>query len=82
MFSNEQYLSQINTNLLGTIAVTQAILPHFRERSAGKLVFIGSKNGWRGYAGIGAYAISKFALEGKSQQKIASFVVGKEILLM
>lgn len=63
---SEQWLAMLNTNLLGTINLTRAILPHFRGKKSGKLVFIGSENGWRAGAGNAAYSVTKFALEGLS----------------
>ncbi|KFZ17847.1 hypothetical protein V502_04380 [Pseudogymnoascus sp. VKM F-4520 (FW-2644)] len=60
----EDYLAQFDTNVFGTIKVTRALLPHFRERRSGTIVFIGSLSGWVGHAGCSAYAGSKFALEG------------------
>ncbi|KAK0283740.1 hypothetical protein LTR35_006199 [Friedmanniomyces endolithicus] len=53
-----------DTNVFGTIKVTRALLPHFRERRAGVNVFIGSLSGWIGHDFCGTYAGSKFALEG------------------
>ncbi|CZR63381.1 related to ketoreductases [Phialocephala subalpina] len=62
--SHEQWLKMLNTNLLDTINLTRAILPHFRKKKSGKLVFIGSENGWRAGAGNAAYSVTTFALEG------------------
>ncbi|PVI01290.1 NAD(P)-binding protein [Periconia macrospinosa] len=62
--SYEDWLAQFDTNVFGTIKVTKAILPHFRERKTGTMVFISSLSGWIGHAGCSAYAGSKFALEG------------------
>lgn len=61
----EDWVQQFDTNLFGTIKVTKALLPHFRARRKGTMVFIGSLSGWIGHSGCGAYAGSKFALEGK-----------------
>ncbi|KAE8448642.1 hypothetical protein EG329_009067 [Mollisiaceae sp. DMI_Dod_QoI] len=61
---NEEWVRHFETNVLGAIKLTRAILPHFRRRKSGKVVFVGSENGWRGSAGTGAYSVSKFALEG------------------
>jgi NAD(P)-dependent dehydrogenase (short-subunit alcohol dehydrogenase family) len=47
---SEGWLALLNTNLLGTINLTRSILHHFREKRAGKIVFVGSVNGWEGYA--------------------------------
>ncbi|CAI6331460.1 unnamed protein product [Periconia digitata] len=62
--SYEDWLAQFDTNVFGTIKVTKALLPHFRERKKGTMVFISSLSGWIGHAGCSAYAGSKFALEG------------------
>ncbi|KAH7413980.1 hypothetical protein DE146DRAFT_14094 [Phaeosphaeria sp. MPI-PUGE-AT-0046c] len=62
--SYEDWLAQFDTNVFGTIKVTKAILPHFRERKTGTMVFISSLSGWVGHPGCSAYAGSKFALEG------------------
>jgi NADP-dependent 3-hydroxy acid dehydrogenase YdfG len=48
---SEGWLALLNTNLLGTINLTRSILHHFREKRAGKIVFVGSVDGWEGYAG-------------------------------
>lgn len=60
----ERLNRQFSTNLYGPIAVTRAILPHFRAKQSGILVFISSQSAWRGDPSISAYAASKFALEG------------------
>ena len=57
---------QFATNVFGTMKVTRALLPHYRSRNTGYVVFIGSLSGWIGHPGCGAYAASKFALEGMS----------------
>ncbi|ETI25850.1 hypothetical protein G647_02627 [Cladophialophora carrionii CBS 160.54] len=60
----DDFQAQFDTNVFGTIKVTRAVLPHFRQRHAGTAVFIGSLSGWVGHPGVGAYAGSKHALEG------------------
>ncbi|KAI1472993.1 NAD(P)-binding protein [Daldinia caldariorum] len=60
----DQLLAQFDTNVFGVFKVTRAVLPHFRERRAGVMVFISSLSGWHGHAFTGPYAGSKFALEG------------------
>ncbi|KAF2107052.1 hypothetical protein BDV96DRAFT_506887 [Lophiotrema nucula] len=62
--SHEDWLAQFNTNLFGTIKLTRALLPHFTQRRSGTLAFISSLSGWIGHGYCGAYAASKFALEG------------------
>jgi NAD(P)-dependent dehydrogenase (short-subunit alcohol dehydrogenase family) len=53
---------QLDVNVIGQVAVTQAFLPHLR-RSHGRVVFIGSIAGKSALPFLGAYAASKHALE-------------------
>ncbi len=54
---------QIEVNLIGQIAVTQAFLPLLRQ-GKGRIVNMGSVGGRMATPFIGAYCASKFALEG------------------
>ncbi|KAK0633845.1 hypothetical protein B0T14DRAFT_420008 [Immersiella caudata] len=65
--SDEDLRSQFDTNLFGPAKLTRAVLPHFRARGSGTLVFMGSRSGWYGDPFCGAYAGSKFALEGMAE---------------
>ncbi|ESA43725.1 NAD(P)-binding protein [Neurospora crassa] len=58
------FVRQFETNVFGLLKVTNAVLPHMRERRSGTLVFMGSLSGWQGNEFCGAYAGSKFAVEG------------------
>ncbi|KAK2603467.1 hypothetical protein QQS21_004327 [Conoideocrella luteorostrata] len=74
--THEEFLAAFNTNVFGPIKVTRAILPYFRKRKTGTMVFISSLSGWVGHPFTGAYASSKFALEGvveSLQQETAPF---------
>lgn len=51
-------------NYFGNIALTKAILPHFKERRSGRVVVISSLSGKFGFLLRSAYAASKFALVG------------------
>jgi NAD(P)-dependent dehydrogenase (short-subunit alcohol dehydrogenase family) len=53
---------QLEINVIGQVAVTQAFLPHLR-RSRGRIVFVGSIAGRSALPFLGAYAASKHALE-------------------
>jgi NAD(P)-dependent dehydrogenase (short-subunit alcohol dehydrogenase family) len=53
---------QLEVNVVGQLAVTQAVLPRLR-RSQGRVVFISSVNGKLSFPLLGAYCSSKFALE-------------------
>jgi NAD(P)-dependent dehydrogenase (short-subunit alcohol dehydrogenase family) len=59
--------AQFEVNLFGVMAVTRAVLPHFRARRAGVFVNISSGAGVFTLPAISLYAASKFALEGFSE---------------
>jgi NAD(P)-dependent dehydrogenase (short-subunit alcohol dehydrogenase family) len=59
----EDLRHQFDVNVIGSLAVTQALLPRLRE-SQGRVVFISSLNGRISVPLLGAYCASKFALEG------------------
>ncbi|RDW88418.1 hypothetical protein BP6252_00450 [Coleophoma cylindrospora] len=59
----DQWLAQFNTNLFGTINITRSLMPHFREKKSGVVIFIGSMTGWKGDPISGGYCSSKAALE-------------------
>lgn len=65
-----EFRDQIETNLVGTLAVTQAFLPLLRvARAAGhraRIVNISSVSGATAMPFLGAYAAAKFALEALS----------------
>jgi NAD(P)-dependent dehydrogenase (short-subunit alcohol dehydrogenase family) len=58
----EQLRRQLDVNVVGQIAVTQAVLPLLRA-SAGRIVFVSSVNGRIATPMLGPYCASKFALE-------------------
>jgi NAD(P)-dependent dehydrogenase (short-subunit alcohol dehydrogenase family) len=60
--SPHEWRKQLEINVIGALAVTQAALPRLR-RSRGRIVFISSVNGRLSMPLVGAYAASKFALE-------------------
>ncbi|ORB62196.1 SDR family NAD(P)-dependent oxidoreductase [Mycolicibacterium tusciae] len=60
--SPDEWRKQLEINVIGALAVTQAVLPRLRK-SRGRVVFISSVNGRLSMPLIGAYAASKFALE-------------------
>ena len=53
---------QLEVNVVGQLAVTQALLPALRA-ARGRIVLVGSIAGRSALPFLGAYAISKFALE-------------------
>ena len=59
----DEWRRQLEVNLIGQVAVTQAVLPRLRE-SRGRIVFVSSLSGRVATPMTGAYNASKFALEG------------------
>lgn len=55
------------TNVFGLLNVTRAVLPHMRKVRSGRILNISSIGGYRGAAGFGVYASTKFAVEGLSE---------------
>ena len=62
----EDLRQQLDVNVVGLIAVTQAFLPLLR-RARGRIVNVGSTSGRIAGPLIGAYCASKFALEAATQ---------------
>ena len=60
--SSDDWREQLEINVIGQLAVTQAVLPRLRK-SRGRVVFISSVNGQLSMPLVGAYCASKFALE-------------------
>jgi NAD(P)-dependent dehydrogenase (short-subunit alcohol dehydrogenase family) len=61
--SIEDLRRQLEVNVVGQVAVTQALLPRLRA-ARGRIVFISSVSGRVAAPMMGAYSASKFALEG------------------
>jgi NAD(P)-dependent dehydrogenase (short-subunit alcohol dehydrogenase family) len=57
----------LHVNLTAAFALTQVLLPALKKSADASVVFTSSSVGRRGRAYWGAYAVSKFALEGLSQ---------------
>jgi NAD(P)-dependent dehydrogenase (short-subunit alcohol dehydrogenase family) len=60
----EQMSRQIETNLIGPMNVTRAVLPEMRRARSGHVITITSLAGLIGQEFVSAYAASKFGLEG------------------
>lgn len=65
--SMEAWRSQLETNVMGTIAVTKAVLPQMRKQQNGTVINISSVSGVMAFPGYAPYATSKFAIEGFSE---------------
>lgn len=66
-FPRENIIKQFNTNVIGLIDVTQAIIPHFRANKDGVIVNISSIGGQMTFALGSLYHGTKFAVEGISE---------------
>lgn len=65
--SEDDVRSQIETNVLGVLAVTRAILPSMREAGRGRIVNVSSLSGRISPPLISVYAATKHAVEGFSE---------------
>jgi NAD(P)-dependent dehydrogenase (short-subunit alcohol dehydrogenase family) len=65
--SIEEAKLQLETNFFGTVRVIQAVLPHMRERRAGKIINVSSLAGLVGMPFQAFYSASKFAVEGLTE---------------
>lgn len=66
-FPRENIVKQFNTNVIGLMDVTKAIIPHFRENRNGVIVNISSIGGQMTFALGALYHGTKFAVEGISE---------------
>lgn len=66
-FSREKILRQFNTNVIGLMDVTRAILPHFRVNRNGVIINISSMGGRITFPLGALYHGTKFAVEGISE---------------
>lgn len=65
--TDEQVVKQINTNLLGVLRVTQAFIPHFREKKSGVFISTTSIGGFLTFPLHSIYHATKFGVEGWSE---------------
>ncbi len=57
----------MDTNVLGPLLLTRAVLPQMRAQASGYIIMISSLSGVAGLPGDVAYSASKFALEGAAE---------------
>lgn len=65
--TDAQVVRQLETNLLGVIRVTQAFIPHFREKQSGLFISTTSIGGLITFPFSSIYHATKWALEGWSE---------------
>lgn len=66
-FPRENIIKQFNTNVIGLMDVTKAIIPHFRANKNGTIINISSIGGQMTFALGSLYHGTKFAVEGVSE---------------
>ncbi len=80
---DEEIRAMFETNVFGLAAVTRAVLPLMRAQKSGAIVNISSQGGFIGFAGVGYYNATKFAVEGQSEalaKEVAQF--GIKVLIV
>lgn len=65
--SDEVIVQQFNTNVLGLMRVTRAIIPHMRDHRGGRIIQIASMGGRVTFPLYSIYHSSKWAVEGFSE---------------
>jgi NAD(P)-dependent dehydrogenase (short-subunit alcohol dehydrogenase family) len=81
--TDEQIRRVIDTNLLGSMNVIRAALPHLRAQGHGHVLQVSTAGGQTTYPNFGYYHASKWGIEGFCQtvaQEIAPFGIGLTIV--
>jgi len=74
--SDEQIDRQIATNLVGSIQLIRAVLPHLRAQGGGRIVQVSSEGGQIAYPNFSLYHTTKWGIEGFIEsvaQEVAPF---------
>ena len=74
--TDTQIRHQIDTNLVGSIALVRAALPHLRAQGGGRVVQVSSEGGQTAYPGFSLYHATKWGIEGFVEavaQEVAPF---------
>jgi NAD(P)-dependent dehydrogenase (short-subunit alcohol dehydrogenase family) len=66
-YPEEDFFKVLKVNSVGPFLVTRRVIPGMMKRRAGVILNVTSEAGNVGYAGWGAYGVSKFALEGLTE---------------
>lgn len=66
-YPEEDFAEVLRVNAVSPFYVTRRVIPGMLERNEGSIINVTSEAGHTGYAGWGAYGISKFAVEGLTQ---------------
>ena len=66
-YPNRDFLEVLKVNIVSPFLVTKRVLPGMLVNGSGSVINITSETGATGYAGWGAYGISKFGVEGLTE---------------
>lgn len=83
VFERENIIRQFNTNVIGLLDVTKAVLPHFRKNRDGVIINVSSVGGRLTFPFGALYHGTKFAVEGISESlsfELAAFGVKVKIV--
>ncbi|WP_045522895.1 SDR family oxidoreductase [Neobacillus niacini] len=66
-YPEEDFAEVLRVNSISPFLVTRRVIPGMLQRNQGSIINVTSEAGHVGYAGWGAYGISKFAVEGLTE---------------
>ncbi|MEK3991134.1 MULTISPECIES: SDR family NAD(P)-dependent oxidoreductase [Robertmurraya] len=66
-YPEDDFSTTLRVNVLGPFSLTKRVLIHMLLQNKGSVINITSEAGSTGYAGWGAYGVSKFAIEGLTE---------------
>ena len=75
--SDEQIAHQLATNLLGSIQVVRAALPHLRAQGGGRILQVSSVGGQIAVPGLSLYHATKWGIEGFLEAQIHTVLTGR-----
>jgi len=81
--SDEQIEAIIRTNLVGSIQLIRAVLPHLRAQGGGRIIQMSTYGGQVAFAGNSLYHATKWGIEGFAEsvaQEVAPFGIGVTIV--
>jgi NAD(P)-dependent dehydrogenase (short-subunit alcohol dehydrogenase family) len=81
--SDDQIRHQIDTNLVGSIQVIRAALPHLRAQGGGRILQVSSEGGQIAYPSFSLYHATKWGIEGFVEavaQEVAPFGIAFTIV--
>ena len=81
--TDEEITLQINTNLIGSIQIVRAALPHLRAQGGGRVIQLSTYGGQATHPGASLYHASKWGIEGfidSTSKEVAPFNIGMTII--